>query len=169
MVATGAVPHREVPMRPWMDSAQRLTGSHSMNETSSQRQPHDAGRPGDGASHAHGVPSNTGHRAHGEHHGHHPHHGHEGQGQSALSAGALKDPVCGMAVSAHSSFHTEHAGILYYFCSASCQKKFEADPARYTGAPGMLRRLRRRQGQSTPVRCTRRSARIIRATAPSAG
>ncbi|XDA04904.1 heavy metal translocating P-type ATPase (plasmid) [Cupriavidus sp. Agwp_2] len=37
-----------------------------------------------------------------------------------------------MAVTADSAFQTEHAGISYYFCSASCQRKFEADPARYT-------------------------------------
>ncbi|NOV22488.1 heavy metal translocating P-type ATPase [Cupriavidus necator] len=37
-----------------------------------------------------------------------------------------------MTVSADSRFHAEHAGAHYYFCSASCQQKFKADPGRYT-------------------------------------
>jgi Cu+-exporting ATPase len=44
---------------------------------------------------------------------------------------ALKDPVCGMAVTAEASHHLEHEGRPYYFCSAGCQSKFAADPSRY--------------------------------------
>ncbi|MEO7056391.1 MAG: heavy metal translocating P-type ATPase [Caldimonas sp.] len=44
----------------------------------------------------------------------------------------LKDPVCGMAVTAASSHHLAHAGRPYYFCSAHCQSKFAADPSAYT-------------------------------------
>lgn len=99
-----------------------------MNETSSERQPHDAERQGDAVSNAHG--------AHAHSHGHqHHHHGHGAQhAASATGAGALKDPVCGMAVSTDSAFHTEHAGVPYYFCSVSCQKKFEANPGQYAGS-----------------------------------
>ena len=43
----------------------------------------------------------------------------------------LKDPVCGMAVTAESSHHLEHEGRPYYFCSARCQSKFAADPSAY--------------------------------------
>jgi Cu+-exporting ATPase len=50
----------------------------------------------------------------------------------------LKDPVCGMAVTTESSHHLEHEGRPFYFCSARCQSKFEADPSAYvakTAAP----------------------------------
>ncbi len=50
---------------------------------------------------------------------------------------ALKDPVCGMAVTAQSPHHFEHAGSTYYFCSAKCRSKFTTEPAKYVkGAPG---------------------------------
>jgi len=40
------------------------------------------------------------------------------------------DPVCGMTVEvAGARFTTVHDGRTYYFCSASCQASFEADPA----------------------------------------
>ncbi len=39
------------------------------------------------------------------------------------------DPVCGMDVSPESSRHSEYQGDTYYFCSDSCQRKFEGDPA----------------------------------------
>ena len=49
------------------------------------------------------------------------------------TGGALAiDPVCGMRVDPHTAKHrAEHAGRTYYFCSAGCRTKFEADPARY--------------------------------------
>jgi len=43
-----------------------------------------------------------------------------------------KDPVCGMDVDPKSARHTsEYQGQTYYFCSASCKKAFEANPAQY--------------------------------------
>jgi Cu+-exporting ATPase len=53
----------------------------------------------------------------------------------AAAAGQLvKDPVCGMSVHPHTAkHHAEHGGQPYYFCSAGCLAKFQADPARYTG------------------------------------
>ena len=45
--------------------------------------------------------------------------------------GGLKDPVCGMTVTAQSPHHLEHEGRPYYFCSSKCQSKFAAEPARY--------------------------------------
>lgn len=43
-----------------------------------------------------------------------------------------KDPVCGMMVdAATATYHTEHDGHIWYFCSARCQTKFEADPDHY--------------------------------------
>ena len=43
------------------------------------------------------------------------------------SAGGV-DPVCGMAVGPSSPHRAGHAGVEYRFCSASCRKRFEADP-----------------------------------------
>ena len=44
----------------------------------------------------------------------------------------LKDPVCGMAVTAKSCYQLEHEGRPYYFCSGSCKGKFAANPSAYT-------------------------------------
>lgn len=42
------------------------------------------------------------------------------------------DPVCGMKVDPHKTKHkAQHEGRPYYFCSASCLSKFEAEPGRY--------------------------------------
>ena len=45
--------------------------------------------------------------------------------------GTLKDPVCGMTVTATSSHVVEHQGKPIRFCSAGCKQKFEADPGKY--------------------------------------
>jgi len=50
---------------------------------------------------------------------------------SLADTSALKDPVCGMTVTADSKHHAEHDGHDYHFCSAGCRSKFVADPARY--------------------------------------
>jgi xanthine dehydrogenase accessory factor len=42
------------------------------------------------------------------------------------------DPVCGMTVTAgRSGRPADHEGTTYYFCSARCRQRFEADPAAY--------------------------------------
>ncbi len=43
----------------------------------------------------------------------------------------VKDPVCGMDVSTDTNFHVTHEAETYYFCSESCEQKFEADPDAY--------------------------------------
>lgn len=43
----------------------------------------------------------------------------------------LKDPVCGMHVTAQSKNVLQHEGQSIYFCSASCKTKFEANPEQY--------------------------------------
>jgi Cu+-exporting ATPase len=48
---------------------------------------------------------------------------------------ALKDPVCGMTVTAQSAHKAEHAGKPFYFCSAKCQRKFSAEPGKYSQSP----------------------------------
>ena len=40
----------------------------------------------------------------------------------------LKDPVCGMTVTAQSEHTLKHEGRPFYFCSAKCQGKFAANP-----------------------------------------
>lgn len=43
-----------------------------------------------------------------------------------------KDPVCGMQVDPKTAAgQSEHEGQTYYFCSAGCKKKFDANPAQY--------------------------------------
>jgi len=67
-------------------------------------------------------------------HAHHEHHHHEGAKPASASpaqTAGLKDPVCGMAVTAQSEHHLSHQGQSYFFCSAKCQGKFAADPERY--------------------------------------
>ena len=44
---------------------------------------------------------------------------------------SVKDVVCGMDISTDTAFHLEHEGKTYYFCSDSCQHKFDADPHAY--------------------------------------
>ncbi len=80
---------------------------------------------------SHGSHAHLHGHAHGEHGGHHQH---EQVAASGSASGTLKDPICGMSVTADSAFHAEHEGANYYFCSESCEKKFRADPARYVSA-----------------------------------
>lgn len=43
-----------------------------------------------------------------------------------------KDPVCGMGVEPGKQAGTaDHDGKTYYFCSAGCQSKFQANPAQF--------------------------------------
>lgn len=50
---------------------------------------------------------------------------------AATTGAALKDPVCGMAVTTASPHHHQSGKTMVYFCSAGCQSKFIADPAHY--------------------------------------
>ncbi len=46
----------------------------------------------------------------------------------------IKDPVCKMTVDPKKTAHQlSYNGQDYFFCSASCQKKFQDDPAKYAG------------------------------------
>ena len=69
--------------------------------------------------------------------------GRDGHGiQSAQSPGAgmapsAKDPVCGMAVDAHTTAHRATLdGRSYYFCSGGCRERFLASPASYLDREG---------------------------------
>ncbi|HEB57039.1 MAG TPA: YHS domain-containing protein, partial [Gammaproteobacteria bacterium] len=46
----------------------------------------------------------------------------------------LKDPVCGMDVTADSEFHVHYQHHDYYFCSEHCETKFKDSPEQYLGA-----------------------------------
>jgi heavy metal translocating P-type ATPase len=49
-----------------------------------------------------------------------------------LTGRTATDPVCGMTVDPASAAHqSTYEGKTYYFCSAGCFERFEADPARY--------------------------------------
>ncbi|MBA4224953.1 MAG: hypothetical protein C0458_29890, partial [Methylobacterium sp.] len=68
-------------------------------------------------------------RAGHQHDDHSHHHGH--------SHGArenVKDPVCGMTIDPATAKHrASYAGEDFFFCSAGCHGKFEADPTAYAG------------------------------------
>ncbi len=45
------------------------------------------------------------------------------------------DPICGMTVAAvDATLHSEHDGVVAWFCSEGCLRAFEQDPARRGGA-----------------------------------
>jgi Cu+-exporting ATPase len=48
---------------------------------------------------------------------------------------SARDPVCGMTVKTDTPLRAEYEGKRYYFCSAGCRAKFEADPDRYLSPP----------------------------------
>ena len=50
----------------------------------------------------------------------------------------LKDPVCGMTVTARSVHHSEHMGHSFFFCSPKCKTKFDANPMQYMGTSGVV-------------------------------
>jgi P-type Cu+ transporter len=52
----------------------------------------------------------------------------------AVRPGELKDPVCGMTVTAASPHVVQHEGKPIYFCGVRCKLKFEADSEKYVGA-----------------------------------
>ena len=72
----------------------------------------------------------------------------------AATATAVKDPVCGMDVSADSPHRLDHAGATYAFCSADCLAKFRADANRYVAevkrGPEVTRKGVPSQARPTP-------------------
>ncbi|HFQ62476.1 MAG TPA: heavy metal translocating P-type ATPase, partial [Epsilonproteobacteria bacterium] len=47
----------------------------------------------------------------------------------------VKDVVCGMDISTDTKFYTQKDEVTYYFCSTSCQEKFDKDPESYMEEP----------------------------------
>ncbi|HKQ05603.1 MAG TPA: heavy metal translocating P-type ATPase [Blastocatellia bacterium] len=51
------------------------------------------------------------------------------------SVALVTDPVCGMQINPETSAgSSQYGGKAYFFCSKTCQEKFEADPSRYLKA-----------------------------------
>ncbi|RZF24996.1 heavy metal translocating P-type ATPase [Paraburkholderia sp. UYCP14C] len=95
-------------------------------------QQRNSGHSSSDAHHSHGADEHdacTGHE-----HGAHVHHGESNHAHTGAGE-PLRDPVCGMKVTNDSSFHCEHGGKEYYFCSDACLAKFQAVPEKYVGAP----------------------------------
>jgi P-type Cu+ transporter len=50
--------------------------------------------------------------------------------------GRVTDPVCGMTIDpAFAAGTSQLEGKPYFFCSASCKGKFDADPTRFGAKP----------------------------------
>ena len=46
----------------------------------------------------------------------------------------VTDPVCGMTIARDGAAgHSEYQGTSYYFCSAACKQKFDAEPGAFAG------------------------------------
>ena len=51
---------------------------------------------------------------------------------TTTTATTVTDPVCGMKVDPETAVgSSKHEGTTYYFCSRSCEAKFDADPQKY--------------------------------------
>lgn len=62
-------------------------------------------------------------------------HADQGRADEAAPRVHAKDPVCGMSVDPATAVHqVEYDHADYFFCSAGCKAKFEADPARYAAS-----------------------------------
>ena len=90
------------------------------------------------AKHSDGSECTCDHENHGDHKGH-QHGDHKGHDHGAMAvaapAPAVIDPVCGMTVDPKTAKHkADHKGQAYYFCSAGCKTKFQANPAKYLDA-----------------------------------
>lgn len=54
----------------------------------------------------------------------------------------LRDPVCGMNVTAATAISAVYQDKTYYFCSSACREKFEAAPTQYSSAPVTAARVK---------------------------
>ena len=58
-----------------------------------------------------------------------------GHNDLAMQSASAIDPVCGMTVDPKTAKHkADHKGHSYYFCSAGCKTKFQANPEKYLDA-----------------------------------
>ena len=59
------------------------------------------------------------------------HQGHDHSAQGTAPTVTMKDPVCGMDVSADTPHRWTYQGTEYLFCNPSCVEKFKAAPEKY--------------------------------------
>lgn len=60
-----------------------------------------------------------------------------------------RDPVCRMKVDpARAAARAEHAGEVYYFCSAGCQRTFLTDPGRFVAPAATASETKPREKES---------------------
>ena len=79
-------------------------------------------------------------------------HQHDGTDHSSdESEPRLKDPVCGMTVSADTAHRLVHDEVEVLFCSSGCTVKFQEDPSRYLQAPSEDTPDETVPGKHTPV------------------
>jgi YHS domain-containing protein len=65
---------------------------------------------------------------------------HSREGKVAMPV-TVTDPVCGMQIEPErAAGAVEFQGVAYYFCSESCRRQFEADPAKYVHADSAQKR-----------------------------
>ena len=84
------------------------------------------------ADHGHGTHDHGIHDHGADGHAGHSHGAHGHDTAPAVDDGRVLDPVCGMRVDPQTAKHRfEHEGQPYFFCSAGCRTKFEADPGKY--------------------------------------
>lgn len=57
--------------------------------------------------------------------------GHEGHAAQRGTGATVRDPVCGMEVTANAEYSRVYAGRDYRFCSQQCLDRFNSEPARY--------------------------------------
>ena len=58
-------------------------------------------------------------------------HDHDHDHDHTSCAAPLKDPVCGMSVTAQAEHSYRHDDVQYYFCSARCETRFAAEPQKF--------------------------------------
>ncbi|WP_341920512.1 heavy metal translocating P-type ATPase [Polaromonas sp. YR568] len=63
--------------------------------------------------------------------------GHDHSQTHSDDPAGLRDPVCGMTVTAASGHQLAHEGRTWYFCSAACLAKFAAHPSAYLDKPAI--------------------------------
>ena len=56
------------------------------------------------------------------------------------NANTVTDPVCGMQIDAATAAGSStHQNTTYYFCSAGCKSKFDANPSQFAAKGGAPR------------------------------
>ncbi|MDQ2622564.1 MAG: heavy metal translocating P-type ATPase [Actinomycetota bacterium] len=61
----------------------------------------------------------------------------------------VRDPVCGMMIDpASAAGSSEHSGEAYFFCSASCKRKFDGNPSSFVPSKGIAPAESRRHDHS---------------------